>query len=124
LISSGTSPEPSYFGDADEEGDNAFFFTEDQLVGQDKDELIDVYDARVGGGIAAQNPPVVPACEGEACMGAVPTTSPGQSPGSAAFNGPGNAKPNHQAKKHRKHKKKAKSKKKARGHAEKKGARR
>lgn len=124
LISSGASPEPSYFGDADVEGDNAFFFTEDQLVGQDRDELVDVYDARVGGGIAAQNPPVVPICEGEACKGPVPSQPLGQSAGSASFNGPHNAKPNRQAKKHKKHRKKTK-KKKARGHhAAKKGARR
>ena len=45
-----------------------FFFTRQALVGQDEDELVDLYDARVGGGIAAQNPPPPAApCLGEAC---------------------------------------------------------
>ena len=35
-------------------GNNVFFFTTQGLVAQDRDELVDVYDARVGGGIAAQ----------------------------------------------------------------------
>src|SRR5262249_5096315 len=57
LISSGQSPGPSTFADAGAEGADAFFFTVDQLVGQDRDLIVDVYDARVGGGLAAQNPP-------------------------------------------------------------------
>ena len=57
LISTGKSESPSYFADASESGNDAFFFTRSQLVGQDKDELQDVYDARVGGGLASQNPP-------------------------------------------------------------------
>ena len=56
LISSGVSSEPSYFAQASSSGGDVFFFTRQSLVGQDEDELVDLYDAREGGGIAAQNP--------------------------------------------------------------------
>src|SRR4029077_11145476 len=56
LVSSGTSPQPSFFADASASGSDVFFFTFQPLVGQDVDGLVDVYDARVGGGFAAQNP--------------------------------------------------------------------
>lgn len=96
LISGGAAGAgPSWFGDADEKGENVFFFTAQPLVAQDKDELVDVYDARVGGGIAAQETtPQVP-CESDAgCRGAVaqgPPLSP--LPGSSLFSGPGNPAP-------------------------------
>jgi hypothetical protein len=113
LVSGGSSPQPSYFADADVTGDNAFFLTYQQLVGQDKDELADAYDARVGGGIPPQNPEAVVPCEGEGCAGAaqeVPGTSP---PGSSTLNGSGNQAPKHKKKHHKKkhHKKKHHKKK-------------
>ena len=95
IISSGAEgAEPAWFGDADEEGDNAFFFTSEQLVAQDRDELVDVYDARIGGGISSQEEePAVP-CEGEAgCRGPAPSPPNPPSPGSTSFAGPGNPKP-------------------------------
>ncbi len=107
LISSGTSSDAAYFADADMEGNNAFFFTEQSLAGQDKDQIVDLYDARVGGGIVSQNPPPPPpVCEGEACKGPAPTQPATESPGSASFTAPGNPKPSRQAKKKRQHKKK------------------
>jgi hypothetical protein len=94
LISTGQSPSPSYFGDASADGSDVFFFTRQALVGQDRDNNTDIYDARVGGGIAAQNPaaPVAP-CTGEACL-----ATPGAPPAfgassSAAFSGTGNLAP-------------------------------
>jgi DNA-binding beta-propeller fold protein YncE len=84
----------SWFGDADQKGENAFFFTAQQLVAQDRDELVDVYDARVGGGIAAQEEEPPARCEGEAgCRGAAPSPPSPPSPGSTSFTGPGNPKP-------------------------------
>jgi hypothetical protein len=67
LISTGKSKYPSLFADASETGEDVFFFTRDRLVGQDEDELQDVYDARVGGGLTSQNPLPTKACEGEGC---------------------------------------------------------
>lgn len=90
LISTGTSPDPSYLGDADSKGENVFFFTSQQLVGQDKDHLVDVYDARVNGGIAAQNDRPVSPCEAEACLGPGSSGQTPQTPGTTSFAGPGN----------------------------------
>jgi hypothetical protein len=90
LISTGLSSEESYFGDASADGEDAFFFTRQQLVGQDRDENIDVYDARVDGGLAAQNPPLPPPpCAGEACLGA-PSSAVFGTPSSALVSGSGN----------------------------------
>ncbi len=84
LISSGRSDEPSFFGDADSSGANVFFYTQDQLVPQDKDRLQDVYDAREGGGLSGQQTiPSTPCSDATACGGPVtePPPSEGQ-PGS------------------------------------------
>ena len=82
LISGGHGPEDSYFLDASPSGKDAFFTTWDQLVPFDKDDLMDLYDASVGGGFefSAQEP-----CLGEACLGASGSTPETQSPGSASF---------------------------------------
>ncbi|HMC50580.1 MAG TPA: hypothetical protein VKH20_08030, partial [Solirubrobacterales bacterium] len=93
--------------DASASGDDVFFFTRQQLVGQDKDELQDVYDARVGGGLAAQNPVAVEPCPGsEACHGPAQTLPAQSTPATPNFFGPGN-----QAQKHKKQKTKKKKKK-------------
>jgi len=94
LLSTGTSAQGSFFGDASVSGDNAFIFTNSPLVPQDDDELVDAYDARVGGGIAAQHPaPPAPPCEGEACRGAGSEVPPASGAGTAVFQGPGNPAP-------------------------------
>lgn len=87
LISSGKSPEGSYFGGASADGSNVFFFTDQGLVGQDQDTLYDVYDARVDGGFVTQNPAAATSCTGEACRSA--GTSPGAAPpvATVSFNG-------------------------------------
>jgi Low-density lipoprotein receptor repeat class B len=90
LISSGTSPDPSWFGDASANGDHVFFFTSQQLVPGDHDELVDVYDAGVGGGLASQHTLAPPTCAGAACQ-VNPAPPPDQPASSAVFSGPGNA---------------------------------
>jgi hypothetical protein len=70
LISPGRGPFDSKFLDASVSGDDVFFTTREQLVGIDTDNQVDLYDARVGGGIPAQNPPPVSPCQGDACQGA------------------------------------------------------
>jgi hypothetical protein len=93
LISGGApGAAPSYFGDASESGDDVFFFTAQPLVAQDTDELIDVYDARVGGGIPSQNePPPPPPCEGEAgCRAAAASPPPGAPTPRSSGTFPGN----------------------------------
>ena len=93
LISTGESADPSYFGDASADGDNVFFFTRQALVGQDQDENDDLYDARVEGGIAAQNPSPPTSCTGEGCLGPVDPSAVLDAPASSTFSGVGNLKP-------------------------------
>lgn len=114
LLSTGTSTEPAYFADASASGNDAFIFTDQRLVGQDKDQITDIYDARVGGGIASQNPPLQPEpCAAEtSCRGAVITPPASQSPGTSTFSGPGNPKPSPHKKAHKKKKSQKKQHKK------------
>jgi hypothetical protein len=57
-----------------ESGSDIFLLTRTSLVGQDTDELVDLYDVRVDGGFPA--PPAAAArCQGEACQGN-PSTPP------------------------------------------------
>jgi virginiamycin B lyase len=106
LISSGKSDEASFFGDAGASGDDVFVFTFERLVGQDRDALLDVYDASVGGGLPSQNPPETKLCDGEACKPLPAVPPPPQSAGSASFSGPDNLRPRrgHKKKKHRRKK--------------------
>lgn len=91
LLSSGSDPSPSYFADAGASGDDAFFFTAQSLVGQDGDGgVVDAYDARVGGGLAAQQAPLESACSGDACKGNGTSSSPLGIPASSLFHGKGN----------------------------------
>jgi DNA-binding beta-propeller fold protein YncE len=69
LISSGQSARPSAFLDASPTGNDVFFTTLSSLVPQDYG-LVDVYDARAGGGFPPP-PPQAEECEGEACQGAL-----------------------------------------------------
>jgi hypothetical protein len=89
LISTGLSLEPSYFADSDLEGDNAFFYTLDQLVGQDKDQLVDIYDARVDGGLPSQFPVSQSPCIDQvSCKGPTPPPPTGEgAPGSTGVTG-------------------------------------
>ncbi len=92
LLSTGQSSEPSYFVDASASGEDVFIDTTQPLVAQDGDQIYDIYDARVDGGIAAQNVRSTP-CGGEECR---PPSSPPpvfQAPVSQAFSGAGNLTP-------------------------------
>lgn len=93
LLSSGVGTEPAFFSDASADGSSVFLFTREQLVGQDGDDLIDLYAARADGGLAAQNPVSEPECEAEGCKPAVTPVPSTPSPETPAFVGPGNRKP-------------------------------
>lgn len=67
-ISPGTGEGDSTFLAADASGDNVFFATRSELVPQDTNGDLDVYDARVGGGFPAPTAPIQ--CAEEACFGA------------------------------------------------------
>jgi hypothetical protein len=69
LLSSGQGQTDSNFVAMDPTGDNVFFVTRDRLVNSDVDGLIDLYDARVGGGFAELGVPGE--CKGESCQTAL-----------------------------------------------------
>jgi hypothetical protein len=116
LISNGTSPADSALVDISADGRDVFFTTNASLLPQDPG-LVDIYDARAGGGFPA--PPVKAAvCEGEACQGPLaPPNDP--TPASSSFQGAGNVKEPAAKKKTKKHKKAHKKKRK---HAHKRSA--
>lgn len=93
LLSTGKSENASYFIDASSDGSSAFIATTSQLVPGDRDQLYDIYDARVGGGLASQQFVPSAPCSGEACRTGAPAAPSSQSAGTATFKGPGNAKP-------------------------------
>jgi hypothetical protein len=92
LISPGNAEFAAIFDDVSEDGSNVFFSTGQKLVGQDDDLTTDHYDARIGGGLASQNPPPAQVCLRDDCK-----ATPGAGPelpfgGSEALSGPGNVK--------------------------------
>ena len=109
LISSGQGNAEGYFADASADGDDVFFFTRQPLVSEDQDDNADVYDARVDGGIAAQNPVIVPPCIGEECHGQTAPPPVFSTPSSVSYAGPGNVAPEPAAKPKAKPKAKAKA---------------
>jgi hypothetical protein len=90
LVSPGNAPFDAAFADMSEDGKDVFFSTAQKLVGQDDDQSPDFYDARIGGGLAKQNPPPPQECLRDDCK-ATPNVSP-ELPfgGSEALSGPGN----------------------------------
>jgi hypothetical protein len=90
LISSGTCGCDSVFVDASPDATNVFFTTPQTLVRIDRDNANDLYDARVGGGIQAQNEAPPEPCEGDDCQGPAKGASAFSLPSSATFAGIGN----------------------------------
>jgi hypothetical protein len=94
LLSDGTGDKPALLADASQSGEDAFFFTRESLVGQDEDELQDVYDSRIGGGLASQNTPPsatpIPCESAEACHGQGQPAPPSETPGTSSFIAPPN----------------------------------
>jgi hypothetical protein len=106
MLSSGQSPDDTFFIDASSSGSDVFIGTSDQLVPQDTDTAYDLYDIRVGGGFPASAPP--PVCQGEGCKPA-PTAQPGPPAiATVTFTGQGNVKSNQSKNKSKKKKKKSK----------------
>jgi hypothetical protein len=91
LISPGTGSVDSNFLAADATGSNVFFTTRERLVSSDVDELIDLYDAREGGGFPAEGEIMPKPCTGETCQGEQsPPSVP--DPTTQSFQGTGNVK--------------------------------
>jgi hypothetical protein len=96
LISTGTAGEEqpvdtTGFADASPSGDDVFFQTRQRLVGVAQAGVLNIYDARVGGGLASQNPPAPGApCTGDACRSETAPIPTQPSGASAGFVGKGN----------------------------------
>jgi hypothetical protein len=90
LISSGQSGKDSEFLDASPSGDDVFFTTLSSLVPQDYG-LVDVYDARVGGGFPSSQSGAEE-CEGEACQ-SPPVPPPPPTPATSILGPSGQALP-------------------------------
>jgi hypothetical protein len=101
LISTGESPKNSEFVDASASGSDVFFKTFSSLVPQDRG-LLDIYDAKEGGGFDLPTVEEAP-CEGDACQTA-PAAPNDPTPASAAYNGPGNVREALKKKRSRHHK--------------------
>jgi hypothetical protein len=86
-LTSGHSETDSYFVDSAPSGRDAFFLTRERLVGWDRDANLDLYDARIGGGLP--EPPAGEApCQADACQGPPSTPPPVTTPGSSLNSGP------------------------------------
>ena len=92
LISAGREGVDSNFVTMDETGENVFFTTRDRLVSSDEDTLIDLYDARVGGGFSQESALPSGSCQDEACQSPPPEASKSP-PNSVTFHGTGNVAP-------------------------------
>jgi hypothetical protein len=88
LISGPEAGGEATFLDASASGNDVFFATRERLVATDADDLLDVYDARVDGGLPALTQPLS-SCEGNSCEEPLPPPSPAI-PASASFSGSGN----------------------------------
>jgi hypothetical protein len=91
LISPGDQPFAASYADASANGRDVFFTTAQQLVQRDTDRSLDVYDARIGGGLPLQNATPSKECERD-CKAIVGAGAVAPPAGSEGINGPGNAK--------------------------------
>jgi hypothetical protein len=90
LISTGKSDAYSEFIDATPDGSDVFIRTESAIDPRDTG-LMDIYDARVGGGYPPPPPPPAP-CVGDDCQN-VPAPPNDPTPASASFRGAGDPAP-------------------------------
>jgi hypothetical protein len=88
LISGGEAGGEAVFLDASASGNDVFFASRERLAPSDTDELLDVYDARVDGGLPA--PGRLAPCEATACQEPLTPAPSFTAPLSASFTGSGN----------------------------------
>lgn len=87
LLSTGTGEDGTWFVEASADGHDVFLATRQKLTRWDPDKLVDIYDARVEGGLPEPPLPAVP-CDGDACQG-TPSAAPSFNTASG-FTGLGN----------------------------------
>lgn len=92
LISDGHSPTNDGSPVISLSGRDIFFGTSDGIASSDADGLVDIYDARIGGG-TAQPAALTAPCLQDACQGPLSAAPSFGVPGSATFSSPGNLTP-------------------------------
>jgi hypothetical protein len=103
LVSSGRPGESARFVEASADGRDVFIATRSSLLPGDRDENVDIYDARVDGGFAAPPPPAAP-CESEQDCRPAAATADAAPPASANLLSPParlRSQPRHHAGRHR-----------------------
>jgi hypothetical protein len=90
LISTGASASADVLLGATADGSDIFFATASQLVGQDGDHAVDIYDARVAGGFPAPPAPPVSCASNEMCRSVVAMQPTLITPASVNVSGPEN----------------------------------
>ena len=83
MISDGQDATAIVYAGMSATGSDIFFQTRTRLVGQDTDELGDIYDARMDGGFPAPTPE--PSCSGEDCQGTPSAAPTFRAPGTVSF---------------------------------------
>jgi len=91
LISTGTSPDPSYFYEASANGGDVFLITSQALPSGASADEFRVYDAREGGGFPV--PAGGEACSEEGCRGPAPLSTSFPAPATVNSLGSGNVPP-------------------------------
>jgi hypothetical protein len=76
----------AFFAGASENGNDVFIATRQRLAPEDKNEIVDLYDARVGGSEAV----LAPECSGTSCQGPPAPAPVFATPPSGTFEGIGN----------------------------------
>jgi hypothetical protein len=100
LVSSGNSSDDEIFVAASPSGEDVFFTTTARLTAADRDQLSDVYDAKVGGRV----PPTAGGCPSGGCPQETPMNAPDTgAPASATAAGEGNLPRRHHKRRHHKH---------------------
>jgi hypothetical protein len=89
LISGNLTNDGAFLVDASANGNDVFFTSRAQLVPQDRNEDVDLYDARVDGGF----PQLSTECTGSGCQGIPPAPPIFATPASVTFSGIGNFPP-------------------------------
>ena len=90
LLSTGKGKYPATFADASASGDDVFIVTRQRLVSSDRDDLVDLYDARANGGFREQQVEPSSPCLDDGCQGPPSSAPTFQTRSGASLTGAGN----------------------------------
>lgn len=93
LISSGTDLGGAILQGMSADGEDIFFSSNLPLVPVNTGTELQLFNARAGGGLAAQHASPQPGCEGEGCRGPAPAPPAVPQATTSSYSGEGNAKP-------------------------------